>query len=345
MHTMRVLVIVDPQIPVPPVHYGGTERIAALVCSGLAARGHIVDLIAGVGSRSYGGRLYTHTAPTRAKVSRAYRKILFQFLLAWAVRHADVVVCHGRIDYLWWLLKTSKPVVVQLQNPTSQREIDWLVGRRDYRLRIVGVSRDHVAGLQPAAIINTIPNATDLDRFHFCPTPEPPVYFAFLGRLTANKGVHLAIEAARTAGVRLKIAGTVSSEPGGEEYFATQVKPYLGGDIEYVGPVNDAQKASLLGGATGLLFPIQWREPFGIVMAEALACGCPVIGWRNGSVPEVVRHGETGFIVNSVEQMATAIRDIGQIDRAACRRDAETRFSPDALVEAYLRVFGKLVRG
>jgi glycosyltransferase involved in cell wall biosynthesis len=197
--------------------------------------------------------------------------------------------------------------------------------------------------LSPSELIDVVHNATDTQYFRFNGIPDEPGYVVFLGRLTANKGVHLAIEAARLAGVRLLIAGSISQEPGGPEYFTTKVKPQLGDDTVYVGEVNDEQKRELLGAARALLFPIQWNEPFGIVMAEALACGCPVIGWRNGSVPEVVRHAENGFIVESVAEMAEAIRQIERIDRAVCRGDAEERFSPEALVNGYLRVFEKVL--
>lgn len=341
---MRLLVIADPHIPVPPPLYGGTERIVHLLCEGMAARGHTVDLIAAAGSRTYGGKLYPHAAPTRSKLSRAFRKLRFQLLVHDAARNADLVITHGRPDYLWQLYRGRKPLVVQFHNPVGQHEIDAVLAARRDRIRFIGVSRDHVAGLRPAELIDVVHNAVPVDRYPFRTRPDANPYFAFLGRLTRNKGVHLAIDAAKRAGVKLVIAGNVSeSEPGAKEYFEREVRPHLGLTCEYIGPVDDAAKATLLGGATALLFPIQWREPFGIVMAEALACGCPVIGWRNGSVPEVVKHGETGFIVDSVEQMADAIRNIGTIDRAACRRDAEERFSPTALVDGYLRVFDRLL--
>ncbi len=143
----------------------------------------------------------------------------------------------------------------------------------------------------------------------------------------------------------LVIAGNVSkTEPGAQQYFEKVVAPEIGNGVKFVGPVDDAAKAKLLGGASALLFPIQWREPFGIVMIEALACGCPVIGWRNGSVPEVVRHGITGYVVDSLPQMVDAIRTIGAIDRTACRADVETRFNPERLVDGNVKAFSDLLR-
>ena len=340
---MRVLVVADPHIPVPPVGYGGTERIAHLLCEGLASRGHAVNLIAGVGSHAYGGRLMTHTPPTAGRLSRAYHKLRFQPLVLRAARNADVVVTHGRPDYLWAVYRTRTPVVVQFQNPVDQEQIDAVSRHRRDRIRFVGISRDQVSGLVPADRIDVIYNAAATDRLPLRPKPAYPPYLAFLGRLTPNKGVHLAIDAARKAGLPLVLAGNRSDhEPGAEGYFETSIQPHLGPMVEWIGPVDDAGKAELLGGATALLFPIQWREPFGIVMAESLACGCPVIGWRSGSVPEVVTDGKTGFVVDSVKGMVAAIGRVGEIDRSACRRAAEERFSPNVLVDGYVNVFKKL---
>lgn len=341
---MRVLVIADPHIPIPPTGYGGIERIVASLCQGLAERGCIVDLMAGPGSQNYGGKLTIHHAPSKQQASRIHRKLLFQWLSWQAAKKADVVISNGRVDYLWAISKGSKPIIQVFHHPTEQSEVDCLLRMRKTGVRFVGVSRDQVAGLQPADRIDVVYNCVDVRRFAATERSETPPYVAFLGRLTANKGVHLAIQAAQLAGVKLVIAGNVSdTEPGAREYFQSQVLPHLGPAIEYIGIVNDVEKMKLLCGAQALLFPIQWREPFGIVMAESLACGCPLIGWRNGSVPEVIRHGETGFIVESMDEMVAAIRTISTIDRNACRRDAESRFGQEALVNGYLRVIQQLL--
>jgi glycosyltransferase involved in cell wall biosynthesis len=337
---MRVLVIADPHVPVPPTHYGGTERIVHLLCDGLKHRNHTVDLIAGDGSHAYGGNLTIHRAPSEKYLSRAFRKILFQILLLKAARKADIVITFGRPDYLWSLYKTKKPLVVRFANPLDQDQIDEITQHRRDRLKFIGVSHDHITGLEPRSSFSVVCNAVVASLIPFRAVPEQPPYLAFLGRITANKGVHLAIAAAREAGMKLIIAGNVSDkEPGAREYFEQVVAPELGDEIEFVGPVDDNAKAKLLGGATALLYPIQWREPFGIVMIEAMACGCPVIGWRNGSVPEVVRDGVTGFVVESMQDMVNAIRRIGVIDRNACREEAENRYSQDALVDGDARVF------
>ena len=192
--------------------------------------------------------------------------------------------------------------------------------------------RAHLAG---TGAWRTIYNAVDTNRLAFAPRPDPG-YLAFLGRLTANKGVHIAIEVAKKLGRPLRIAGNVSDEAGGREYFETRVRPQLGDGIEWVGAVDDAAKVAFLQNAAALLVPIQWDEPFGLVVAEALACGTPVIAMLRGSMPELIRHGVTAFLCRSTDEMMDAVGRLGAIDRRACREDCEARFSADRMVEDYL---------
>ena len=265
---------------------------------GLAARGHQVTLMAAKGSRDY-GRLITHPwAGARPYPYRAWCKVRFQALSLWHTRHADVVINFGRVDYLWSLLKTTTPLICQFQNPIEHSEIEFLVSRRAEALVFVSVSDHQRAHLAGTGSWRTIYNAVDTDRLAFAPRPDPG-YLAFLGRLTANKGVHIAIEVAKKLGRPLRIAGNVSDEAGGREYFETRVRPQLGDGIEWVGPVDDAAKVPFLQNAAALLVPIQWDEPFGLVVAEALACGTPVIAMLRGSMPELIRHGVTAFSVGA----------------------------------------------
>ena len=168
---------------------------------------------------------------------------------------------------------------------------------------------------------------------------------AFIGRLTSNKGVHVAIEVARRLGQPLRIAGNVSDEDGDREFFETRVRPQLGNGIEWVGPVDDAAKAPFLQNAAALLMPVQWDEPFGLVVAEALACGTPVLALRRASMPELIRHGITGFLCASTDEMVAAARRLDEIDRRACRADCERRFSADRMVDEYLSAIQSVVRG
>jgi glycosyltransferase involved in cell wall biosynthesis len=184
-------------------------------------------------------------------------------------------------------------------------------------------------------------NTIDSDRIMY--RAQPGDYLAFLGRLTANKGVHVAIQVAKAAGRPLRIAGNISNEPGGPEFFERQVRPQLGGDIEWVGEINDEQKPDFLGNACALLFPIQWEEPFGMVVAESMAAGTPVLAMRRGAMPEVIEHGRNGFLCDTVEEMVAAVHRIDELDRAACRRTCEERFSPRVIVDRYLDIYRTLL--
>jgi glycosyltransferase involved in cell wall biosynthesis len=329
---VKILVIADPIVPVPPVKYGGTERVIDLMCRGLAKRGHHVHLMAGPGSKDYGGGLTVHRVPSSNYFSRAYRKILFQFSAWRAVRHADVVINYSRLDYLESLYRTKKPIIHWFQNPLTGREVSFVMSRRRQGDYFVGVSHSQVSGDPEAARFNVIHNAVDTEIVPFSPVPATPPYLLFLGRLTENKGVHTAIETARRARMKLVIGGNVPKEPGAADYFDASIKPHLGPECEYVGPYDEATRIKLLDGATALLFPIQWNEPCAVVVIEALAGGVPVIASRIASTPEVITHGKTGFLCGSVGEMVTAIHRIKEISRSQCRAEAEERFSEDAFM-------------
>ena len=340
---MRILFFVDPRIPVPPRDYGGIERIVAALASEMRSLGHCVDLIAGPGSQSFGGRLVIHHEPGTGFWSRCFRKIWFQILSLPALLRADVVLNFGRLDYLETALRLPVPLVCCFQNPVTQAELDWLHRRRSKRLALVGISRSQIEDLEESERFFVIPNATDVEATPYrTETGEPP-YLAFLGRVTRNKGADSAIRVARRCGMKLRIGGNLSEEEGGPEFFESEVRPALGPDVEWIGPVDDAQKQVLLGGASALLFPIRWKEPFGIVMVESLASGTPVIATRCASTPEVIEDGVTGFLCDSEDEMVEAVSRIREIDRAACRRAAEERYSVPQMTRAYLEVIVRLL--
>jgi glycosyltransferase involved in cell wall biosynthesis len=342
---VKTLVIADPHISVPPVNYGGTERAVDLMCRGLAKHGHEVHLLAGPGSNDYGGGLTVHRAPSSTYFSRAYTKIWFQFIAWRAVRRADVVINYSRLDYLESLYRTEKPIIHWFQNPLTGGEADYILSRRKQGDYFVGISRSQLSGEPEAARFNVIYNAVDTAAIPFSSVPATPPYLLFLGRLTENKGVHTAIEAARRAGVKLVIGGNIPNESGAAAYFETSIKPYLGPACEWIGPYDDSTRIKLVAGATALLFPIQWNEPFGIVMIEALAGGVPVIASRIASTPEVITHGKTGFLCDSVEEMVTAIHRIKEISRSECRASVEARFSERAFMGQVEELIARAVAG
>jgi glycosyltransferase involved in cell wall biosynthesis len=248
----------------------------------------------------------------------------------------DVVHSFGRLAYLLPILPKPMLKVQSYQRAVSRRSVVW--GRRLARgtLLFTACSADCARTAGDGGEWHPIFNGAPADLFTPTKTAPPEAPLVFLGRLERIKGPHTAIRVARASGRKLVLAGNIPSLPGAQAFFDTEIAPHLDGEkIAYVGPVNDEQKNRLLGQAAALLMPIEWREPFGIVMAEALACGTPVLGFPLGSVPEVVQDGVNGFLCSNVEEMVEAVGKIGSLSRAACRRDFEERFSDRVLVTQY----------
>lgn len=325
---MRVLVIADPHIPIPPSHYGGAERIIALYCEELRRLGHQIDLIAASGSNGFGGPVYPHRAPSRAFLSRARRKIAFQLLSLRAGLACDLIFNHGRFDYLEALLCTGRPVVHMAHNPLDVEQIAFMERRVRSGFLLYGVSHHQLTAAPSRLPSVVIHNFVDTRRYRFSPRGQG--YLAFLGRLTANKGVHTAIAVAARSGRLLRIGGTIPDEPGAREYFDECIAPAIAaGQVEYLGPVNDQQKQELLAGADALLFPTQWNEPCAVVVSESLACGTPVIAFAIASNAEIIEDGRTGFLaptVGDVDEMVAAVARLPALCRQACRQSAEQRF-------------------
>jgi glycosyltransferase involved in cell wall biosynthesis len=184
-------------------------------------------------------------------------------------------------------------------------------------------------------------NGIDVDSFPFCDTKDD--YLLFIGRITSYKAPHLAVEAARRAGMRIVVAGKVANDEE-HEYYRDVMKPLIDrGEVEFVGEADAQLKRELYAGARGLLVPLLWDEPFGLVMIEALACGTPVIAFPRGAAPEILVDGETGFFVPDVDAMSATIERLGEIDAAACRAHVETHFSPAALAGRYLTMYEKIL--
>lgn len=345
---MNILVIADPHIPVPPTHYGGAERIVHLYCQEFARLGHTVHLMAGQGSRSYGGRLHIHQAPSLRKVSRARRKIQFQLQSLWAAHDCDVVYNHGRFDYLEVLLALRKPLLHCFHNGLDQWQIDFAEARMRSNFAFHFLSESQRSQVYVSAPSVLERNFVDVNSLFF--GSGGGGYLVFLGRLTRNKGVDIAIEVARLTGRRLVIAGNISKEDGGEQFFRDEIEPRLStGSVEWIGPVDDEQKQNLLGAADALLFPIRWQDPCPVVLFEALACGAPVIATNRASVPEIIEHGVTGFLCDPpepcAEAFAEAVAKLDQLDRRACRRAAEERFDVRVVGPRVLEVLSLLAQG
>ena len=339
--SLRIAITVDPEIPVPPRLYGGIERIVDLLVRGLAGRGHEVTLFANSSSDvpcrllPYPGLRSTPRADVGRNMWFASSRILRD--------RPHIVHSFARLAYLLPVLPWPIPKVMSYQRGIAERSVVW--GERLARgtLYFTGCSAHLIRRFERRKNWRVVYNAVPAGAYRLNPAVESDAPLMFLGRIEEIKGPHLAIQVARRTGRRLILAGNI--QEGHEGFFDRQVKPFLDGDrIRYIGPVDDAAKNRLLGDAAALLMPILWDEPFGIVMAEALACGTPVIGLNRGSVPEVVQHGVNGFVCESAEEMAAAAGMLSAIDRRACRRIMEERFSDRALVDSFEQMYREMVR-
>jgi glycosyltransferase involved in cell wall biosynthesis len=344
--SLRIGITADPNIPVPPRLYGGIERVVDFVARGLAERGHQITLFAHPESRTAGELVPYGVPPHVGWGPRATELKQLGGELWRRRRDLDVVMSWGRLAALVPILPVRGLVKVQ------RYERDYIPWRS---VRIAtGLAGGSICFTAPAAHMSrrsngapwlTIPGGVDLAKYRFVERVAADAPLLFLGRLERFKGAHHAIAIARAARRRLVIAGNQVRTPEEPDYFEREIAPHLDGDqFQYAGPVDDEQKNRLLGSAAALLMPIEWEEPFGIVMAEAMACGTPVIGFARGSVPEVVREGVNGFICRTLQDAATAVGRLQRIDRAAVRRDCEARFSQGVIVEAYERLFRSLVQ-
>jgi glycosyltransferase involved in cell wall biosynthesis len=344
--SLRILLMMDPLIPVPPEHYGGIERVIADVADGLQNRGHEVTLWAAPGSQILGAvEPFGREAEwTRWSNLRNVAHLTARF---WRrPRRFDLVHNFGRLAYLLGVFRWPLPKVqtyMRPVNPRNLRLVRRLGGRRMHFTAVSEAIRSTAlpGGGEWSVIYNCAPADLYEARMDVEPDSAPLV---FLGRLERCKGAHTAIAVARRLHRPLLIAGTLSSLAEEQKYFRREIEPRIDGTlVRYLGPVDDKQKNDLLGAAAAVLMPIEWLEPFPVVLPEALMCGTPVIAFRRGGVPEGIDHGRTGFLCDTADEMAALVGRLGEIDRAACRAEAERRFSDAAVVDAYERLYHRMV--
>ncbi|HPF95475.1 MAG: glycosyltransferase family 4 protein [Candidatus Magasanikbacteria bacterium] len=267
-------------------------------------------------------RHYTHSL-----ISQCYNK----------AENFDIIHSHFTLLSSFYANLVDTPTVSSIHSPITD-EIKPLM-KQFKNNRYISFSHSQRQQFPELNWVANIYHGVDTDLFAYNETPGD--YFLYIGRITEEKGIHYAIEAAKAAGVKLLIAGRSYATEG---YWHTQLEPHIDGvNVSYVGEADLERKIELYRNAKGLLFPTQYDEVFGLVMIEAMSCGTPVIGWNKGSVPEVIQDGETGYLVSSVEEMTEAIKNIDKIDRKACRRRVEELFSVDKMVRGYLRVYERII--
>jgi glycosyltransferase involved in cell wall biosynthesis len=327
---------------VPPKLYGGTERVVAYLTDALVELGHEVTLFA------------SGDSVTKAKLAAIWPRALrldptvidqfaplFMQLQSVASRAHEFDVIHSHIDYFAYpsFKLLGVPSVTTLHGRLDLPELGPLYDMYD-ETPVVSISDSQREPLPQANYVATVHHGLPQNLLRKGPGGN---YLAFLGRISPEKAPDAAIRIAAQAGMPLKIAAKVDKAD--KRYFESEIEPLLASaDVEFIGEIGEHQKSEFLGNAAALLFPIAWREPFGLVMIEAMACGTPVIAFHNGSVPEVLEDGVTGFIVSSEAEASNAVRHIGALDRNRIRAEFDSRFTAQHMAQNYLKLYARLAK-
>lgn len=335
---MRIAEVAPLAETVPPARYGGTERVVSYLTEELVRQGHDVTLFASGDSRT-GARLLSPRPRAHRAREHSMDSLPFEVLMLEQVcQHADEFdVIHFHIDFVHFPIARRESLTT-VTTPHGRLDIPALAPlyREFGELPLVSISDAQRRPLPEANWQATIYHGLPTDLYHV--QPSKGEYLAFLGRISPEKRVDHAIAVAKKAGMPLKIAAKV--DPADEEYYSTIARPLMDHPlVEYVGEIADHEKQEFLGGAHALVFTIDWPEPFGLVMIEAMACGTPVVAYRRGSVPEVIDEGITGFIVDGPEQAISAVERAGSLRRRQCRQVFERRFSAARMAREYVSVY------
>ena len=350
---MRIAQVAPPFESIPPALYGGTERVVSLLTEQLVRNGHEVTLFAS-GDSTTSARLVptVDTALWRQPEVR-------DGLVDWTITLGEVYrraargefdVVHSHLDFLAFPYSelVATPTITTLHGRLDLKDLPRVYARFP-NAPVVSISDHQRRPLPDASWEATVYNGIDTELLAF--NPRGGTYLAWLGRISPEKGLDRAIRIAGLAGIPLKVAARMPLRDRNDpnvradwEYYDGIVKPLLDeANVEFVGEVGDDQKAEFLGNALALLNPIDWPEPFGLVMAEAMSCGTPVVARRRGSVPELVTHGVTGLIGETDEQLAQLCQEVGRIARPLCREEAVRRFSVEAMTLGYERAYGRVI--
>lgn len=350
---MRIAQVSPLYESVPPLLYGGTERIISFLTEELVDRSHHVTLFASGDSQTRATlqapldqSLRLHAYPLDASF---YHVQMFQQLIA-QQDEFDLIHFHTDYSHLGMVSQLRVPYLTTWHGRTDLIDLkNFFALKRNQTIQnFISISHQQKNFLPQLNWIGTIyhglperlltPYASDAEEKN-----RKGQYLAFLGRISPEKGLDQAIQLALMHRLPLKIAAKIEHHD--SDYFQQKIRPYLSDPlIEYIGEINEQQKRDFLGKALALIFPIRWPEPFGLVMIEALACGTPVIAYRSGSVPEIIEHQKTGFVVNDLQEASQALDHIGTIDRHNCRLEFERRFSVKKMVDGYMKIYHQLVQ-
>jgi glycosyltransferase involved in cell wall biosynthesis len=340
---LRVAVLSPVWFAVPPTGYGGIELVVSLLADGLAEARHDITLFASGDSMTKGKLSAVYPTAPSELIGRAMPDL--RHVLACYSRADEFDVINDHTGMLGAALGglVDTPVLHTVHGPldaSEPQEVYGRIARVAPDVGLISISENQRRPMPDLPWAATIPNAIDLSIYP-C-KPHLGEYLLFLGRMSPDKGAHRAIAVAMDLGIPLKIAGK-RAELKERQYFAEFVEPHIGHGVEYLGEVTHGQKVELLQDARATLFPIEWEEPFGLVMIESMACGTPVIATRHGAVPEVIEDGVSGIIVDNYRKMGEALEAADALDPIECRRYVEERFAPERMVEDYVTAYREAI--
>jgi glycosyltransferase involved in cell wall biosynthesis len=343
---LRIAILSPMWFPVPPTGYGGIELIVSLLADGLVDAGHEVTLFASGDSLTKAHLSYIYEQAPSELIGRSLPEIRHALACYERADEFDVINDHSGIPAAALAGAIQTPVLHTVHGPLDTHEAQHAyaaIAEVSPGVGLISISENQRRPMPDLPWVATVPNAIDLSLYPS--KPHKGDYLLFLGRFSPDKGAHRAIAVAMELGLPLKMAGK-NREPKEREYFREFVEPHVGhGGIEYLGEVTHGEKVELLQDARATLFPIEWEEPFGLVMVESMACGTPVIATRHGAVPEVIEDGVSGIIVENYREMAAALEQADALDPNECRRFVEERFAPERMVRDYENAYRAAIDG
>ena len=339
---MKILLVMDPGILVPPKGYGGHERLVYMFAREYARLGHDVHLLVTKGSSVEGCTVHGYGKEGfPPKKSDALLAIPKAWWFLWKNRNKfDLIHNFGRLAYLLPVLNHSVNKIMTYGREISKRNISNVNKLKNRNLVFTGCSSNLISRGNVAGRWETVYNAIDFSKYTLVEKVAEDAPLMFLGRIERVKGCHTAIKVALETGNKLLIGGNISPLDDEKKYFEEEIKPFIDGtQIIFLGALNDEQKNYYLGQSKALLFPIEWDEPFGMVMVEAMACGTPVIAYGQGSVQEVIENSITGYICDDYVELCASINNLDKLSKKVIRTRSQHRFDVSAIAKKYLNLF------
>lgn len=339
---MKILLIMDPGILVPPKGYGGHERLVYMFAKEYARLGHEVHLLVTTGSIVEGCTVYGYGKEGfPPKKINALLAIPKAWWFLWKNRNKfDFIHNFGRLAYLIPVLNHSVQKIMTYGREISTNNIINVNKLKNRNLVFTGCSSNLISRGNVVGRWKTVYNAIDFSKYTLVEKVAADAPLMFLGRIERIKGCHTAIKIALETGNKLLIGGNISPLADERKYFEEEIYPFIDGkQIVFLGPLNDSEKNTYLGKSKALLFPIEWDEPFGMVMVESMACGTPVIAYRRGSVPEIVQNSITGYVCDSYVELCTLISGLDKLNRKVIRANSQLRFEVSIVAKDYLNLF------